>query len=54
VGIDARIQDFDLDAFNVEQQEVYDMALTVDLWGDLGTLWPETGGTIPQYFSTVY
>jgi hypothetical protein len=49
-AMDTTGQDFDFDAFNAEQQGVYDMALAVDLWGDLGALWPQIDGPLPPAF----
>jgi hypothetical protein len=51
VVMDTINDSFDFDAFNAEQQGVYDMALAVDLWGDFGTLWPEAGGALPPYLA---
>jgi hypothetical protein len=39
--------DFDFTAFNAEQQNIYDMAVAIDLWGDPSTLWPNMGVGFP-------
>lgn len=55
---DPSTMDFMDGSFNFEGfkgvSDVFDMALAVDLWGDLDQLWPSTGGNLPQYQTMVY
>jgi hypothetical protein len=47
-AMDAFSEGFDFNSFIAKQQDIFDMAMSIDLWNDTGSLWPDTGGSLPN------